>query len=243
MIPLLLWSIRWRFLALAAVCLFFYLLEPGFHFHGEPGPDTPPELVDPAGLSFSLANLAGVSVLVLLWGFVATDRRRGYYRIYFSNPTRPLAYYGIRWLLAYGGALATAALFLVVGQLVAWGEIRTGARTLEQAALMALVYGGITAFFSVLLPVGDSLLALGVFLVTETWQGALAVFAELGRTPLPPGLLQVISFVLPPHAAITDTYRAWEVGAWALGADAYVAGYGIFWLVAAGLLLHLREWP
>ncbi|HEX8693985.1 MAG TPA: hypothetical protein VF746_16300 [Longimicrobium sp.] len=243
MIPLLLWSIRWRFLALAAFCLFFYLMEPGFHFHGVPGPETPPELVEPSGLSFSLANLAGLSVLVLLWGFVATDRRRGYYRIYFSHPTRPLTYYGVRWLLGYGGALATAALFLVLGQLAAWGEIRTGARTLEQAALMALVYGGITAFFSVLLRFGDSLLALGVFAVTETWQGAISVFAEIGTTPLPPTLSQVIAFILPPHATITSTYQAWEAGVWAWGSIAYVAGYGIFWLVAAGLLLHLREWP
>jgi hypothetical protein len=242
-IPLMLWAMRWRFALLAAICLLFYWWEPGFHFHGEPGPDTPIEVLDPAGLSFTLANLAGASVLVLLAGFVSTDRRRGYYRMYFSHPTRPLTYYGVRWLLAYALAVATAALFLLFGQLAAWGEVRAGPAALVQALLMALVYGGLAAFFSVALPWGDSLLAAGVFLFTEVWRGFVATVGALGAEPGPGWLRGIVEFVLPPHVALTDVYTGWVAGEWVWSAIAFSAGYGLFWLIAAGLLLHLREWP
>jgi hypothetical protein len=243
MIPLLLWSMRWRFLFVAVLCLLFYLWEPGFHFHDEPTPDTPIELLDPATLAFTLSNLAAASVLVLLAGFISSDRRNGYYRLYFSQPTRPLAYYGLRWLLSYGAAMGTAALFLVFGQLAAWGEMRVGPGALLHPALMALVYGGLAAFFSIAVRRGDSLIALGVFAFTEIWQGFLQTMAQVGAVPLPGWLQQAMGFVLPPHVALTDVFYAWQLGTWAWGAIAFAAGYGIFWLVLAGLLLRVREWP
>jgi hypothetical protein len=243
MIPVFLWSMRWRFALIAVLCILFYLWEPGFHFHEEPGPDTPIELLDPATLAFTLSNLAGASVLVLLAGFVAADRRRGYYRMYFSHPTRPLAYYGVRWLLSYLLAVAVAALFLVFGQLAAWGEMRVGPGALLHPALFALVYGGLTAFLSVVLPRGDSLVALGIFAVTEIWQGFLQTMATVGADPVPGWVRGTIPFLLPPHVALTDVFSAWQAGGWAWGALIFAAGYGLFWLLLAGLLLHLREWP
>ncbi|HEU4452049.1 MAG TPA: hypothetical protein VFR81_03280, partial [Longimicrobium sp.] len=71
MIPLLLWSMRWRMLLVAALCLFFYFFEPGFHQHGDEGTLLNEEILDPAGIAFSLANLAAASMLVLLAGFVS----------------------------------------------------------------------------------------------------------------------------------------------------------------------------
>jgi len=239
-----LWSLRWRLLIVAGLCVAAYLFEPGFHLHGTPGPDTPVELLDPAGLAFTLANLAGASMLVLLAGFVSTDRRRGYYRIYFAHPTRPLAYYGLRWLLSYGISMGTAAAFLVVGQLVACAQLReAGVRAMVQAVLMALIYGGLTAFLSVMVSRGDSLIALAVFALAEIWQAMVQTFAEVGQAPFTPLVRQAIGFVLPPHLALNDIFYAWTVDSWAWGAIAYAAGYGLFWLILAALLLRTREWP
>ena len=241
MIPLLLWSMRWRLLLVAALCLFFYFFEPGFHQHGEEaGELLNEELLDPAGIAFSLANLAAASMLALLAGFVSGDRRRGYYRIFFSHPTRPSAFYGLRWGLAYLLSMATVSLFLVFGQLAAWGELRVGPMVLLQAALFALVYGGLMAFLSVLLPRGDALAALALFFLTDWWY---LLTGQLGAQPLPLPLQQAVSFLLPPHVAVSDVFSGLLAGAVPWGAVAFAAGYGVFWLAAAWLLLRVREWP
>ncbi|HYH81725.1 MAG TPA: hypothetical protein VEX86_18105 [Longimicrobium sp.] len=243
MITLTLWQMRWRLLVLALIAVLFYLLEPGFHLHGEVGEEVAAEVSDPGGIAFTLANLAGAGMLVLLAGFISADRREGYYRIHFSHRTRPLAYYGVRWALAYAISVGAAAAFLVVGQLLAWGELRVGPGAMAQPALFALVYGGLVAFFSVLLPRGDALAAVGVFVLTSAWEYALSVFAEMGTQPLSPTVQQAISFLLPPHLALRDVYQAASLGSTAWGALAFACGYGLFWLAAAGLLLWSREWP
>jgi hypothetical protein len=242
MIPILLRDMLPRLLIVVLAALMFYMLEPAFHVHDMPVGDVlvdiPPEF-GPLGVSATLANLAGLSMLILLAGFVSNDRRRGYYRIYLSHPVNPLAFYGLRWVLAFGLALLSTALFLVVGQLAAWGELRGGAEGLGLAALAALVYGGIIAFLSVVLPRGDAWVAVIVYFFTFFWIQLLA----LGAEPLIAPLRQVISFVLPPQTALQDIYGALLVGTTAWGAVAFVVGYGVFWLVAAGLLLRVREWP
>jgi hypothetical protein len=243
MIALTLWQLRWRILLLVAVAAVFYLLEPEFHLHGVDTKDLDPLIADPRGVAFTLANLAGVSMLVLLTGFVSGDRRRGYYRIYFSHPTRPLAYYGLRWLVAYAVSLAFALLFLEIGQLAAWGELRVGLEVMIHPALFALVYGGLAAFFSVAFPRGDTLAALAVFVVTSVWEYTLEVFDQLSTHPVAPALQQLISFVLPPHFALRDAFEVMRAGHTAWGDFAFAGGYGVFWLVAAALLLWRREWP
>ncbi|HYJ78377.1 MAG TPA: hypothetical protein VEW03_02150 [Longimicrobiaceae bacterium] len=240
MIPLLLWSMRMRVLLVAVLCWLFYLYEPGFHQHGEvAGPLTDPLLL-PTGIAFTLANLAAASMLVLLAGFIAADRRRGYYRLFFAHPTRPEAYYGLRWGLAYLISLLAAAAFLLLGQLAAWGELRVSPAVLLQAALFALVYGGVLAFLSALLPRGDALVAVALFFLTDFWH---LLTGELGAEPLTPLLRQVVSFVLPPHLAVSDVYLGLVAGSVPVDAALFAAGYGVFWLAAAALLLRLREWP
>ena len=243
MIPLVLWQLRWRILVVLGIAWALYLLEPGFHIHEALGPDVDPTISDPRGLGFTLANLAGASMLVLLTGFVAADRRRGYYRMYFAHPTPPLAYSALRWGIAYALSLLIALLFLVIGQLAAWGEMRAGLGIMVQPVLFALVYGGIAAFFSAILPRGDTLAALGVFALTSIWEAAVSVFAEVGREPLPGWARQAIGFILPPHLALRDFFDAAVAGHTAWGSLAFAAGYGIFWLAVAALLLWTREWP
>jgi hypothetical protein len=243
MIALTLWEMRWRLLAVVLIALILYLLEPGFHLHGADTEGLDPLIADPRGVAFTLANLAGASMLVLLTGFVSGDRRRGYYRMFFSHPTRPLAYYGLRWLIAYAVSVGAAGLFLVVGQLAAWGELRAGIEVMVHPALFALVYGGLAAFFSVLVPIGDTFIVFVIFMLTSAWEYALSAFAELNVNPVAPWLQQAISFILPPHLALRDQFEAMLAGHTAWGDLAFAAGYGGFWLVAAGLLLWSREWP
>jgi hypothetical protein len=231
-----------RVLVVALAGLMFYGLEPAFHQHdmpvGDPLLDIPPEF-GPLGIAATLANLAGLSMLILLAGFVSNDRRRGYYRIFFSHPTHPLVFYGLRWVLAFGVSMVAAATLLVVGQWVTWGEYRGGATGLGLAALSALVYGGLIAFLSVALPRGDAWIAVLVYFFTFFW----IQFLALGADPLNATMRQAITFVLPPQMAMQDIYGAMLSGTPAAGAVAFVIGYGVFWLVLAGLLLRVREWP
>jgi hypothetical protein len=240
-ITLYLWQLRWRMVAVLAICLGFYLIEPGFHVHDASDVS---ELVPPDEIAFTLANLAAASMLVLLTGFVAADRRRGWYRIYFSHPTRPLAFYALRWIVAYAVTMAVVAAFFVLAQLAAWGELRAGVGSLLQPALFALIYGALLAFCSVAFPRGDGLVVLAVYFLTDLWLGVLNMFDETGLTPPLPHLArQAISFVLPPHLALRDAYTAVQAGTFPGGPVAFAAGYGLFWLAAAALLLWSREWP
>jgi len=241
MIPLVLWQLRWRIAVVVLIACAFYVIEPTLHVHAA---DEAAQALPPGEIAFSLANLAAASMLVLLAGFIATDRRRGYYRMYFAHPTRPLAYYALRWGIAYVVTLAVAAGFFVFAQLAAWGELRAGPSALLQPALFALIYGGMVAFASIAFPRGDSLIVLAVYALTDLWIGFLNFFSEAGvDPPLPPLARQVVSFVLPPHLALRDIYEVARVGGTAWGDIAFAGGYGLVWLAAAALLLWLREWP
>ena len=240
MIPLLLRQMRWRLAAVAVAAWALYLLEPGFHQHG-PAPADPFEaaLLAPEALSYTLANLAGLTMLILLAGFIADDRRRGYYRLYFSHPTRPLSFYALRWLLAFAVAMAAAFLFQVVGQLAAWGEVRVGPRVLIHPFLFAIVYGGLVAFLSAALPRADAWVALALFFFTDFW---LSDAVQLMQ-PFTPGVRRLLSFLLPPHVALTEVYLGIVAQQVAWGAALYAAGYGLFWMILAGVLVSAREWP
>ncbi|MFL5540784.1 MAG: hypothetical protein ACJ8J0_17460 [Longimicrobiaceae bacterium] len=244
MIPLILWQLRWRVLVVLVICCGFYVAEPTFHVHEAADALDAVDAIPPGMIALGVANLAAASMLVLLAGFVSTDRRRGYYRIYFSHPTRPLPYYALRWLLAYALTMVVSAGFLVVGQLAAWGELRVGMDAMVQPALFALVYGGVVAFASVAFPRGDSLIALGVWLVTAFWVEFLSFFFNAGlQPPMAIAARQAVTFVLPPHTALGDINAAALAGYTAWGAMGFAGGYGLFWLAVAALLLWTREWP
>lgn len=240
MIPVLLRQLRWRMGALLLAAFLFYLGDPALHEHVEESPGDVADLLEPFGISFTLANLATVGMVVLLAGFIAADRRRGYYRLAFSHPTRPLAFYALRWVLSLVLAMLAAALFWLFAQLGAWGKIQVGPSFLLHGFLLAVVYGGLTAFFSALLPRGDGFVAIVVFFLTDFW---LTLIQSSPVQPFTPGIRAAISFVLPPHSAISDVYNSLLSGGLAWGAAVFALGYGLFWLIAAGLLVRYREWP
>jgi hypothetical protein len=229
-----------RMVLVALLGVAFFMLEPGFHQHaGETVPEEFRLDLGYLGISASLANYAGLSMLILLGGFVSNDRRQGYYRLYFSHPTRPVAFYALRWALGLAVAMVAATVFLVVGQMVAWGQFEGGWSGLYLTFLTALTYGGMIAFLSVMLPRGDAWVALVLFLFNYFWLQAVT----MGIQPLPGPLNGLVPLLLPPQFALTDVYDALLRSEIAWGASAYAAGYGVFWLLVAGLLLKLRDWP
>lgn len=240
MIPILLRGMVPRMVLVALLGVAFFMLEPGFHQHaGEAVPEEFRLDLGAMGLSASLANLAGLSMLVLLGGFVSNDRRQGYYRLFFSHPTRPVAFYGLRWGMGLGVAMLGAAAFLVIGQYAAWGRFEGGWSGLYLALLAAVAYGGMIAFLSVVLPRGDAWVALVFYVFNYFWLQAVS----LGVRPLPRPLNDLVGVLLPPQLALSDVYDGLFRGEIVWGASAFVLGYGLFWLLIAGLLLKLRDWP
>ena len=239
MIPVLLRGMLPRMVAVALLGIAFYYLEPGLHRHEAEAPDDFFLDLGALGISATLANYAGLAMLVLLGGFVSGDRRQGYYRLFFAHPTRPAAFYGLRWLLGLGVAMLAAALFLVLGQLAGWGRFEGGWSGLYLAFLAAFAYGGMIAFLSVVLPRGDAWVALVLFVFNYFWLQAVAV----GAQPLPGVLNDLVPLLLPPQLALSDVYDGIIRGEVAWGASAFAAGYGVFWLAAAGLVLRVRDWP
>lgn len=238
MIAIFLFDLRWRLLTVALTGFLFYFLEPAFHIHDAelPGAATPE--MGPLGISASLAYLAGIAMIVLLGGFLSSDRREGYTRIFFSHPTAPLTFYGVRWILSLVIACSAAAVFLAVGQFAAWGTIRGGAAGLLLALLAALVYGALMAFASAALPRGDSWVVFLLFLPTFFPQ--LLTLLEM---TLPAAAHRSLLFVLPPQSALQEVYRSLLTGDLAWAAAGYVLGYATVWLAGAIALLKLREWP
>jgi ABC-type transport system involved in multi-copper enzyme maturation permease subunit len=225
-----------RLAVLALAMVLFYLYEPAFHTHEVQ--DLDPQYLGVEGLAATLANLTGVAMLVLLAGFVSTDRRRGYYRMFFCHPTRPLAFYALHWVLALVLAMASAAVFLVAGQLAAWGEFRGGWSGLFLALLSAVVYGGVMAFLSAVLRSGEAWVSVVIFLFTFFW-----LSQQIGGDAVPDALRDLLTMVLPPQLPLGSVYMGLLAGVVDWGAALFALGYGVFWLAAAALVLRLRDWP
>jgi ABC-type transport system involved in multi-copper enzyme maturation permease subunit len=238
MIPVLLRDTLPRLLLVAFVAWILFLLEPSFHQHLEvPEEGFNPVELGPRGLSAPISYLAGLSMIILLAGFVSNDRREGYARMYFSHPTHPLAFYALRWLVALGVSMAVTVLFLVLGQLIAWGEFRGGWSGLLLAFVNAVIYGGLMALLSVVLPRGDAWVAFVLFLPTFFPQILTLLQAALG-----PAVRQILIFVLPPQPALQEIYVWLLEGHVVWSAVAYSLGYGLILLTIGGIVLSMREW-
>lgn len=240
MIAVMLHDMRWRFLLIAAIAVLLYFMEPGFHQHE--GFDPTAVALGPVGVSATLSYLAALTMIALMAGTISTDRREGHTRLLFAQPTSPLAYYGLRWGLAYGLAIVFASAFLFFGQLIAWGEFLGGWSGLILPVLSALVFGGLAAFLTAALPRGDAFVLFLLFLPT-------LVPPEI--VPIPPvqalsGLLDgapIVRYLLPPQTALADIWQGLLLDAFDWGAVVFAASYGLLFLLAGAALVRLREWP
>jgi hypothetical protein len=235
-IEILLRDLRWRLVLVGIAWCLFFISELSVQHEAVVGVGE----LGPAGLAAPAAYLAGISMIILLAGFVSSDRREGYTRILFSHPVRPLALYGLRLAVAYALSLAAAVTLFLVLQLFLWGGVRGGGEALLLPALTALMYGGIMAFLSSALPSGDAPVALLFYLPTLLPPALLETVAGyLGRVAG-----QLLLFILPPQTtALTNLYQGFLEGSIAWVAAAFVAGYALVWLMLAVLVLRFREWP
>lgn len=236
MIPVLLRDMLPRLLLVVLAGVLFFFLEPAFHPHDHGAVNGGVD-EGPLGIAATLGNLASLAMLILLGDFISGDRRRGFARLYLSHPVDPLTLYGFRWGLALAAAMVAAALFLVIGQVVAWGAVTGGWGGLWLALVAALAWGGLVAGLSALLPRGDAWVAVGLYLLTFVWLEALA----LGAEPFGPTARQAITLLLPPMTALQDVYTGLLAGSVDGAASLFAAGYGAVWLLIAGLALRLRE--
>lgn len=236
MIAIILHDLRWRLLALLGLLALLYAFEPGFHQHGTLA--EPTVALGPLGISATLSYLAGLTMIVLLGGFISTDRREGYGRIIFSHPVSPLAYYGLRWGIALLIALGAATIFLVFGQILAWGEFQGGWSGLILPLVSALVYGGLLAFLSVLLPRGDAWITFLLIIVPAFVPELITV----ALSSLPPALRQGVLLILPPQGAFQRIYEGLLLDAFSWSGVGFAAAYGLICLAAAAALLRVREW-
>ena len=235
MIQVLLRDLRWRLLFLVGAMLFLVWQEWETQAHAPPGSVE----IGPLGLSAPMSYLAGLTVITLLAGFISSDRREGYTRLFFSHPTSPLAFYGVRWALAVTIAIGFAILFLFTFQLLVWNELRGGWIGISLAIANTLIYGGLMAFLSAALPRGDAWVALFLFLSTLVSQPLTLLLSLLPTAPR-----QLVLLLLPPHTtALQRVYESILESRVAWDAMAFSAVYGLVFLGLAALILRLREWP
>lgn len=236
MIPLILHQLRWRLGVLLLITVAFYLLEEGFHDHG--AIEAGVLALGPIGISATLANLAGIAMILLFAGTISADRRERYSDLLFSHPTSPLAYYGLRWLICLAIALAAALGLFVFGQILAWGEFRGGWSGLLLPVLSALIFGGLIAFFSTVLRGGEAWVVV-ILLIPTFFPELLSLLTR----PAAPWLRQLILVILPPQTtAMQDIWQGLLFGTLEWGAVAFAAGYGLALLLASALIIRQREW-
>lgn len=177
-----------------------------------------------------------IATLVLMAGVASDDRRDGLARLYAVRPASPLAIYGARAAalgavaFLFCGALLPAFDLLLIGT---WA----GPATLVLVASYVLVYGGLTTLFSVWLR-GDAWLALLCAIGAMVWDA----LRRADMLVLPPGTRDLVSFVLPPQAALFELEGAFgslQPIPW--DAFIYVAAYGLTMFALAGLSLAKRE--
>lgn len=236
MIALILHDMRWRVLVLVGVAGLLYLLEPGFHQHDEF--DLQALYLGPLGISSTISYFAALTMIILLGGQISRDRQMGYSRLLFAHPVTPLSYYGLRLGIAYLVAIVGSVLFLAFGQIIAWGTFPRGWMGLLLPLLTALVYGGLVTFLSVVMPRGDAVTAFLLFLPTF-----LPAILEIGLANASLSVRQLVLIILPPHGAVARVWEALLDGRIAWIPALYVAAYGLVLLVAAGVILRMREWP
>lgn len=235
MIPILLRDLRGRLalVGLLLLGLLWWELEARSHATLDPLEAGPESAAAP------MAYLASLTVILLLAGFVSTDRREGYTRLFFAHPTSPLAFYALRWALALALAMGAALLFHLLLQLLFWGGLRGGWSALLLPLLTAWIFGGLMAFLSAALPRGDSWAAIALFVPTLFPQLLSLLLASVG-----PAVRQTVLFLLPPQTtALQQVYEGVLTADLPWGAVGWALGYGTVWLLLGVLVLRLREWP
>ena len=176
------------------------------------------------------------ATLVLMSGVVAADRAAGHDRLLAVRPVHPALVYGARAAVLGSLALLLSALLLPLFDLIMLGRWG-GPATIVLILAHVLVWGGLTAFFSVHTGL-DAWIVLLLALAAMVWTG----LNQAGMVPLVGPLADLVEFVLPPQRqlfALESAFAGVEPIPWA--AFWFCAGYGGLAFLLAGWTLGRRE--
>ncbi|MGH7469005.1 MAG: hypothetical protein ACRENP_13705 [Longimicrobiales bacterium] len=188
-------------------------------------------------LGWVLGRYPIIAALVLMAGIFSTDREAGYARLYAVRPVSFLRIYGLRFITLLTIAFLLSATLLPIFDVIMLGQW-AGPNTLVLIACYVAVYGSLVAFLSVFIK-GEGWVALALAVVAMIWEALRRgnVLAEA-----PPGVREVVSFLLPPQGPlfrIETAFAELQPVPWA--AVGYVMGYSFVLLVAAAVFVVDRE--
>lgn len=187
-------------------------------------------------LGWLLGRFPLIATLVLMAGIVSGDRAGGQARLYSVRPASPHLLYGARFLVLAATTFVLSALLLPAFDLLLLGTW-AGPATLVLILANVLVFGGLVTVLSVLTR-ADAWIALFLALAALVWNALRAA----GKLDIPIGARDVVTFILPPQAALLrleGAFGALQPIPW--DAFLYVAGYAAALLLVAAALLHRRE--
>lgn len=188
-------------------------------------------------LGWLLGRFPLIATLALLAGLFSQDRVTGQARIYAVRPVAPLRIYATRFAVLAGIACLLSALLLPAFDLImlsSWA----GPATFVLILAEVLAYGGLLALLSVWTR-ADAWITLLLALLAIVWNALRSAHLLAGA---PPGVREVLTFVLPPQGAmiaLESAYGSLHPIPW--DAFAYVSLYGVFMLLLAGLSLPRQE--
>jgi hypothetical protein len=188
-------------------------------------------------LGWLLGRYPIIAALVLLAGIFSADREAGYARLYSVRPVSFLRIYGLRFLTLLTVAFLLSATLLPVFDTIMLGRW-AGPNTLVLVACYVAVYGSLVAFLSIFIK-GEGWVALALGIVAMIWdamrRGNLLADA-------PPGVREVVSFLLPPQGPLFRIETAFaELQPLPWAAVGYVFGYALVLLVAGAVFVVDRE--
>ena len=188
-------------------------------------------------LGWVLGRFPLIATLVLLAGLVSDDRRDGTIRIYGVRPTSLVRVYGVRWLVLAGAAFLLSLALMPLFDFIMLGKT-AGLAYVPLILAYVITYGGLTALLSVWAR-GDAWIALLIAIFALVWNALLTAGALTGA---PPGITQVITFLVPPQSQflrLEGAFATIQPIPW--DAFFFVSAYGVAALVLAGVSLITRE--
>ena len=187
-------------------------------------------------LGWLLGHLPLIAVLMLMAGVIGEDRDNGLARLVAVRPVSPLAVYGTRFALLGAIAFVACGVVMPAFDLLMLGTW-AGPATLVLILAYVAAYGGLMAFLSAWTR-GDAWLALMLAILAIVW----SAFERAATLPLAPALARPVGFLLPPQPALFELENAFaELQPIPWDAFAFCVGYGVFFLLLAGLSVVRRE--
>lgn len=188
-------------------------------------------------LGWTIGRFPVLAVLVLTAGLFSGDHASGHVRLLAVRPTSLVRMYGARLAALAALAFVFSAVLMPAFDVILLGQW-AGPATLVLIAAYVIAYGGLVAFLS-LFSRADAWIALALGLCSLVWATLRGAGVVAG---VPVVVRDVVTFALPPQDAFFALESAFaEIAPVPWSAFAFAAGYGLVFLVLAGVLLSRRE--